>query len=221
VLGELPAVGSVLVLGDIVGYGPNPNEVVERLRALKSRAVRGNHDHALQQPSILSWFNEDAAAALRWTAGVLSASNRTFLAGLPHFGRLGPNRYVHGSPRKPYLFEYILEELQALRILQKMGRRICFFGHTHLPRMFTEQGELIPPPGRSSPWIELPASSLVNPGSVGQPRDGNPEAAFALVDLTLPAVQFRRVPYQVALTQEKILDAGLPPIEAARLAYGR
>jgi diadenosine tetraphosphatase ApaH/serine/threonine PP2A family protein phosphatase len=222
VLGALPEVGSVMVLGDIVGYGPNPNEVIERLRLLQLKAVRGNHDHAVEDPSILDWFNEDAAAALRWTAGALSASNRAFLAALPPIGRLGRNRYVHGSPRKPYLFEYILEELQALRILQEMGRRLCFFGHTHLPRIFSEdEGEFVPPPGRTSPWIELPASALVNPGSVGQPRDGNPEAAFAIVDLSRPAVQFHRVPYDVATTQEKILDAGLPPIEAARLAYGR
>jgi diadenosine tetraphosphatase ApaH/serine/threonine PP2A family protein phosphatase len=131
---------------------------------------------------------------------------------------LGPHRFVHGSPRKPYLWEYILDDLQALEILRQLGRRLCFFGHTHLPRIFTEEGEQVP---EGTDWIELPASALLNPGSVGQPRDGNPDAAFAVVDLSKPAVRFGRVPYDIPTTQAKIREAGLPEVEAARLAFGR
>ncbi len=214
----MPSVDRVLVLGDIVGYGPDPNAVIDRLRRLRARAVMGNHDAAMLDPSLLDWFNPHAAAAARWTAEVLTPQSRRYLAALPRFGRLERHRYVHGSPRKPYVWEYILEELQALEILLALGRRFCFFGHTHLPRIFTEDGEQIPEPG---PWIPLPQAALVNPGSVGQPRDGNPDAAFALLDLAGPAVQFHRVPYDIAATQEKIRAAGLPEVEAARLMLGR
>jgi len=218
VLGALPPVDKILVLGDIVGYGPDPNAVIGRLRTVRARAVMGNHDQAMLDPSVLEWFNPHAAAAARWTHGVLTPESRRYLASLPKYGRLGPNRYVHGSPRKPYLWEYILEDLQALEILVRLGRRLCFFGHTHLPRIFTEEGEQVPEPGE---WIALPPAALVNPGSVGQPRDGNPEAAFAIVDLATPAVRFQRVAYDIPATQAKIREAGLPEMEAARLALGR
>jgi diadenosine tetraphosphatase ApaH/serine/threonine PP2A family protein phosphatase len=214
----LPKVDKILILGDIVGYGPDPNAVIGRLRSVRARAVLGNHDQAMLDPSVLEWFNPHAAAAARWTHAVLTPESRRYLASLPKYGRLGPNRYVHGSPRKPYLWEYILEDLQALEILVRLGRRLCFFGHTHLPRIFTEEGEQVPEPGE---WITLPPAALVNPGSVGQPRDGNPEAAFAIVDLATPAVRFLRVPYDIPATQAKIREAGLPEMEAARLAFGR
>jgi diadenosine tetraphosphatase ApaH/serine/threonine PP2A family protein phosphatase len=214
----MPQVDQVLVLGDTVGYGPDPNAVIRRLRARRVRAVMGNHDQAMLDPSVLEWFNPHAAAAARWTQGVLTEDSRRYLAGLPKLGRLGPHRFVHGSPRKPYIWEYILDDLQALEILTRLGRRFCFFGHTHLPRIFTEEGEQVPQPGE---WIDLPPSALVNPGSVGQPRDGNPDAAFAVVDLGRPAVRFLRVPYDVATTQAKIREAGLPAVEAERLAHGR
>jgi len=214
----MPRVDRILVLGDIVGYGPDPNAVISHLRGRRVRAVMGNHDQAMLDPSLLEWFNPHAAAAARWTHGVLTAQSRRYLASLPKYGRLGPHRYVHGSPRKPYIWEYILDDLQALEILTRLGRRLCFFGHTHLPRIFTEEGEQVPEPGE---WIALPPAALVNPGSVGQPRDGNPQAAFAVVDLARPAVRFVRVAYDLETTQAKIRQAGLPEVEAARLAYGR
>jgi diadenosine tetraphosphatase ApaH/serine/threonine PP2A family protein phosphatase len=218
VLAAMPSVDRVFVLGDIVGYGPDPNAVIARLRSIRARAVMGNHDAAMLEPALLDWFNPHAAAAARWTQSVLTPESRRYLAALPKFGKLGRHRLVHGSPRKPYIWEYILEELQALEILLTMGPRYCFFGHTHLPRIFTEEGERVPDSGD---WIALPASALVNPGSVGQPRDGNPDAAFAIVDLGRPAVRFYRVPYDIVATQEKIRAAGLPEVEAARLILGR
>jgi diadenosine tetraphosphatase ApaH/serine/threonine PP2A family protein phosphatase len=214
----MPPVERILVLGDTVGYGPDPNAVIDRLRAVRAKAVLGNHDQAMLDPSVLDWFNPQAAAAARWTQTVLTPGSRRYLASLPKYGRIGRHRFVHGSPRKPYLWEYILEELQALEILLRLGARWCFFGHTHLPRIFTEEGEQVP---KSGEWIALPSSALVNPGSVGQPRDGNPNAAFAVVDLGRSAVRFERVPYDVATTQAKIRDAGLPEVEGARLSHGR
>lgn len=216
----MPPTEGILVMGDIVGYGPNPNEVIARLRAHKSRAVRGNHDQAMLDPALLSWFNPDAAAAAQWTNSVLTSESRAYLKTLPLLGRLGPHRLVHGSPRKPYIWEYIVDDLQALEILYKLGKRLCFFGHTHLPRIFTEEGEILPAATTEDEWLELPQSALVNPGSVGQPRDGNPQAGFAVLDLDRPAVQFRRVAYDIEKTQAKIRGAGLPEVEADRLAFG-
>jgi diadenosine tetraphosphatase ApaH/serine/threonine PP2A family protein phosphatase len=219
VLDALPEVDRILVMGDIVGYGPDPNAVIARLRSVAARAVLGNHDQAMLDPTVLDWFNPHAAAAARWTHTVLSPESRRYLAGLPKHGRVGRHRFVHGSPRKPYIWEYILEELQALEILVRLGRRYCFFGHTHLPRIFTEEGgEQVP---ATADWIALPPAALINPGSVGQPRDGNPQASFAVVDLEAEAVRFFRAPYAFEATQAKIRAAGLPEIEAARLAQGR
>ena len=209
------------MLGDIVGYGPDPNAVVARLRSEGVHAIQGNHDLAVQDPSLLSWFNEEAAAALDWTRGALTEENRRYLAGLPKMRRLGPDRCVHGSPRRGYAWEYILDEGQAGDILDQVEFRFCFYGHTHLPRIFAPEGEQVPPVAAETEWIPLPERALVNPGSVGQPRDGYPDAAFAVVDLDGPAVQFWRVPYDIPATQAKIVVAGLPMIEAVRLSYGR
>ncbi len=217
VLTAMPEVDRILVLGDIVGYGPDPNGVIARLRSVGARGVRGNHDQAMFDPKSLELFNPHAAAAARWTQTVLTPESLRYLGALPGYGRLGRHRAVHGSPTKPYYWEYILDDLQAFEILIKLGRRWCFFGHTHLPRIFTEDGEQIPTPGD---WIPLPPSALVNPGSVGQPRDGNPQASFAVADLEAERVQFYRVPYDIALTQSRIRAAGLPEIEAVRLGHG-
>ncbi len=211
----------MLVLGDIVGYGPDPNAVIARLRSARVRAVQGNHDQAVQDSRLLSWFNPDAAAALRWTRSVLTTESRRYLTALPRFRRLGLHRCVHGSPRQKFVWEYILEEQQAREIMETLGPRLCFYGHTHLPRVFTLEGELAPPQDPETEWIPLPPQALVNPGSVGQPRDGHPDAAFAIVDLDELSVQFRRAAYDIQTTQDKIVAAGLPPIEAIRLSYGR
>lgn len=216
-LAAMPKVDGILVLGDIVGYGPDPNAVIDRLRAISARGVMGNHDAAMLSPALLDEFNPHAAAAARWTRRALTEKSLRFLSALPRYSRLGKHRCVHGSPRKPYFWEYILDELQALEILLRLGQRLCFFGHTHLPRIFTEEGEQVPD---STDWITLPNAALVNPGSVGQPRDGNPNAAFAVIDLAQHAVRFERVPYDIPTTQAKIRAAGLPEIEAIRLAFG-
>ena len=210
----------VLALGDLVGYGPDPNAVIGRLRSDGVRALQGNHDRAVLDDEVLEWFNPHAAAALVWTRSVLSRESATYLARLPVQRRIGSHRAVHGSPRKPYIWEYILELGQATEILARLGKRLCFFGHTHLPRIFTTEEEIIPDPGAPDKWYSLPQPALINPGSVGQPRDGIPDAAFAVVDLDGPAVQFHRVAYDIPTTQAKIVAAGLPEIEAVRLALG-
>ena len=225
-------VDAVYCLGDLVGYGASPNECAARIRADRIPTVMGNYDDgvgfdrdecgcAYRDPMDQELGNR----SLAWTRAQTTPENKAFLRTLlPEIRFSVDGRrilLVHGSPRRPYLFEYILEEDQARGHLDHLGDRLCFYGHTHLPRIFTQAGEFVPPVEPETAWFELAPSALVNPGSVGQPRDGHPDAAFAVVDLEQRAVQFGRVPYDVPRTQAKILDAGLPPIEAARLTYGR
>ncbi len=216
------SVEGVLCLGDMVGYGPDPNAVLEILQALPLRAVAGNHDRAVQEPKLREWFNAPAAQAIAWTERALQPEHRTWLAQQPARRRVRDQLLVHGSPNAPYYTEYIVDETQARAILSGLGEQVCFFGHTHLPRVFTHHGALVPRARdleRWRPLDRLPA--LVNPGSVGQPRDGDPDASYALFDSTRMRIQFRRVPYDATPTQRKIVDAGLPEWFALRLSLGR
>lgn len=215
------SVEGVLCLGDMVGYGPDPNAVVEVLRSLRIQAVAGNHDRAVDQRSLREWFNLPAAQAIAWTAQTLQVEHRTWLADQPDRRLVGEQLLVHGSPNVPYYTEYIVDPGQARAILSRLEHQVCFFGHTHLPRIFTAGGSHVPGAadlGRWRPIDRLPA--LVNPGSVGQPRDGNPAASYALFDSDRLRLQFRRVAYDPVPTQRKILEAGLPDWFALRLTLG-
>jgi predicted phosphodiesterase len=215
------SVARVLCLGDMVGYGPDPNLVLELLQGLPLEAVAGNHDRAVSEPALREWFNPAAAQAIAWTEKVLASEHRAWLRAQPSRRTDARRLLVHGSPNPPYDTEYILEEDQARAILTALPERLCLFGHTHLPRIFTVSGEFIPARTALGQWRaleELPA--LINPGSVGQPRDGNPDASYALFDSQALRVQFRRVPYDTAPTRQKILEAGLPTWFAKRLTLG-
>ncbi len=219
----------VLVLGDLVGYGAQPNEVVDRIRALDPAAIiRGNHDKVAAGLEPAEGFNPVAQQAAEWTYRTLTEENRTYLAMRP-IGPLfvdGQTEICHGSPADEDA--YITSELAVLRALRQAQRPVCFYGHTHVPLAFRltdtgfdpllhqpddEQEEVVP--------IEAGARYLVNPGSVGQPRDGDPRAAFATFDLDQRNVTLYRIAYAVEEAQEKIVQAGLPPVLATRLALGR
>jgi predicted phosphodiesterase len=222
VKGDFPdSVERVLCLGDMVGYGPDPNLVLELLQQLPLEAVAGNHDRAVSEPALREWFNPAAAQAIGWTEKELAAEHRAWLRAQPSRRTAARQLLVHGSPNPPYDTEYILEEGQARAILMALPEQVCLFGHTHLPRIFSVSGESVPSPAALGQWRaldELPA--LINPGSVGQPRDGNPDASYALFDSRAMRVQFRRVPYDAVPTQQKILEAGLPAWFARRLNLG-
>jgi diadenosine tetraphosphatase ApaH/serine/threonine PP2A family protein phosphatase len=218
---------TTLVLGDLVGYGPDPNEVIDRLHALAPLGiVRGNHDKVACGLEQAEGFNAVARNAARWTFEVLSAQHRSWLAALPS----GPKNVddlveiCHGSPidEDAYLFD----ELDAARALKVSARPLCLFGHTHCPAVF----ELSPdgldtarPAASDRTHVDLADGSkyLINPGAVGQPRDGDPRAAYAIVDYDRHRVELFRVPYGVEETQIKIIKAGLPEVLAQRLAVGR
>jgi diadenosine tetraphosphatase ApaH/serine/threonine PP2A family protein phosphatase len=216
-----------LVLGDIVGYGADPNAVVARVRELKPRAiVRGNHDKVacgLEQPD---GFNAVARAAAEWTFEVLEPGHRAWLASLPK-GPLAVDDLVeicHGSPIDEDL--YIFDETDALRALKGMSRQLCLFGHTHFPITFQLAGgelQAMGPTAEAEAILELRTDVLylVNPGAVGQPRDGDARAAYAIVDVEGKRVELVRLDYPIEAAQAKVVEAGLPPVLAKRLAVGR
>jgi putative phosphoesterase len=220
---------SLIVLGDLVGYGADPNAVIDRVRSLNPLAViRGNHDKVAAGVEDPEGFNSVARFAVQWTYEKLSASNRAYLAELPQ-GPLVIDDVIeicHGSPYDEDA--YIFDELDALRALKSTRRPVCLFGHTHLPVAFEliEESErldvLVPGPGTET-MVELKSGVryLVNPGSVGQPRDGDPRAAFALVDTARRELLMLRQPYAVEAAQAKVVAAGLPDVLALRLQVGR
>ena len=222
VAAALPQVDQIWALGDIVGYGPQPNEVIQRLQELGVRAVTGNHDGAAIGTVDASWFNPDAAAAIRWTTSVLDANSRAYLAALPQVRRDGELTAVHGSPREP-IWEYITDPAIAAANLDAFETRQCLFGHTHLPVIYRADGHQVTvvPATTSSPIALDARRAMINPGSVGQPRDGNPDASYLVLDTDAETADFHRVRYEIALTQRLMREVGLPRWLVERLAIGR
>jgi predicted phosphodiesterase len=219
---DLPAVDEVWVLGDIVGYGPQPNEVIALLQEMGARSVMGNHDGAAIGTVDVSWFNPDAARAITWTAEVVDDNARAYLASLPEVRREGELTAVHGSPRDP-TWEYITGPGVAAANLSAFDTRTCLHGHTHIPVIFgADDGQVATVPATPDTSITLPVGrALVNPGSVGQPRDGNPASSYLLMDTEAGIMEFRRVSYDIGATQRLMHDLGLPARLAERLSYGR
>jgi predicted phosphodiesterase len=219
---ELGTVDEIWVLGDIVGYGPQPNEVIRRLQELGARAVTGNHDGAAIGTVDASWFNPDAQAAIQWTATVLDENARAYLAVLPEVRRDGELTAVHGSPREP-IWEYITDAAIAAANMTAFETRHCLYGHTHLPVIYRSDGiHMTVVTATTAAPIALDARrALINPGSVGQPRDGNRDASYLILDTEVGVAEFHRVRYDVGLTQRLMREVGLPRWLAERLAIGR
>ncbi len=216
---------AVWSLGDVVGYGPQPNECAQRVRGLPNLVcVAGNHDWGALGRLDLAGFNSDARRAAEWTGRVLSPANRAWLDALPERARLEGFTLVHGSPRYP-IWEYVLNAAIARENMAHFDTLTCLVGHTHVPAIFQEPGRLqqgavavLPPLGE--PFSYRAVRAIVNPGGVGQPRDGDPRASYVLLDPDARTLGYRRVPYPIAETQARIRQAGLPPRLATRLSYG-
>jgi len=215
-------------LGDLVGYGPDPNEVIDCVRSLDAVVIRGNHDKAVAGAEDIEDFNPVARAAVMWTRERLRPENREFLQ---HLAK-GPQRVdgfsiVHGSVHDED--EYVYAPELAIDDLKNALTPVTFFGHTHLQGGFSLDGEdvqvlrAVPAGGRTSSSIALESgiTYLLNPGSIGQPRDGNPRAGFALADFESHAVEFWRIPYDIVRVQERMNQAGLPEALILRLSFGR
>jgi diadenosine tetraphosphatase ApaH/serine/threonine PP2A family protein phosphatase len=239
-----PAHDSVANLGDVVGYGASPNEVTEIVRRISSATVRGNHDRACTGLTTLNEFNPVAAFAATWTKDALTPENLSWLRAMPagpldlqlggeHKGgaaRADIPLLAHGSPLDED--QYLVTVQDALEVLMRSSIRLTFFGHTHLQGGFIldqeSGGHAFRAAYTSRDQAEQAtlefgrnARYLINPGSVGQPRDGDWRAAFALFDSSAGAVTYYRVPYDIVAAQRRIRDAGLPARLATRLAEGR
>ena len=224
-------IGRYLCLGDLVGYGADPVACLQRLQAVDAVLIGGNHDLAAVGKVDPRWFNDAARAAVLWTRDQLSFPELDALRRLPLVATEGPCTLVHGTLNQPERFEYLVDLAQAVDTLRCCRTLMCFVGHTHVPlaleydrvqrrilRVFSEPGQLAE--------VEFQDDAerlryLGNPGSVGQPRDGDPRASFALLDTDQRRLSIRRVAYDVAAAQRKIEQAGLPKFLSERLAIGR
>ncbi len=226
VLADARRVDEVWSLGDLVGYGPDPNEVVDRLRGLPLRSLAGNHDWGSIGKAELTQFNEDARSACAWTASVLREDLREYLAELAAAEAFGSVYAAHGSPRDP-IWEYITNIQIAQANFGYFSTNACLVGHTHVPVVFRWRAGVtgadafvteVPSPGTA---INVDGDRLIfNPGSVGQPRDGDPRAAYAILESATQVFTFRRVAYDIGATQAKMREVGLPERLAPRLEYG-
>lgn len=211
-------------LGDIVGYGPNPNECVGKVRERAAATVLGNHDLAAIDNFGIEWFNSAAAEAIRWTQTVLSKENADWLNTLGYELRIDDCLLVHGAP-KPDYFDYVLDKDAAQRAFEATDASIIFIGHTHIAELYalTSDGAIA---HRNFQYggtakLEDGIRYIINVGSVGQPRDLNPQASLALYDAESRSVEIVRFAYPISEVQHKINCAHLPEVLARRLTMGR
>ena len=223
VLAEAGPCDAVWCLGDLVGYGPDPNECIEIVRELPNLlCLIGNHDQAALGALPLTRFTRDAREVAAWTSQVLNADNATYLRSLPTKISVGDFTLAHGSPRQP-IWEYILDQHAAERNFGAFRTDFCLVGHTHVPLTFRRN----PNDGRvtsvSQTWGEpnpIAPRLILNPGSVGQPRDMDPRSAYALLDADAKTWEPHRIVYDIDQVQLRILRAGLPERQALRLIAG-
>ena len=224
VLSNLKDIDKLICLGDIVGYGPNPNECVEVIKNLSIPTVAGNHDKAVIGELSIEWFNRDAADAVRWTQIEISGKNLEYLKSLPIHLDFENFEIVHGSLREP-VEEYITSIFEAMPTFEKMKKPLLFVGHTHVPIAIVmkkdgdfdgwmlEDNQNI----RTPEWEKV----LINPGGVGQPRDGDSRASFGIYDSDKKEFTLHRIEYNIEKVQEKMRVAGLPSWLIERFAFGR
>ncbi len=223
VLQDAGSIDGVWCLGDLVGYGPDPNDCIARVRGLNNLVcLIGNHDAAALGQIDVDTFNAEARLSVQWMQTELTQESLAFLRDLPERVVVGQVTLTHGSPRNP-VWEYILDTRVARYNFAHFETDFCFVGHTHLPVVYTDQNgqspiRLVIPEGEAQ--IQLTPRAIINPGSVGQPRDRDPRAAYALYDPENNMWTYRRVKYDIAQVQKRILDAGLPPRHATRLSEG-
>ncbi len=224
VLKQLKNVDKIICLGDLVGYGPNPNECVEEIRQRNIPTIAGNHDRAVTKDLITTWFNANAKAVVKWTQGIITLENLEYLKALPEVLAEDDFEVVHGSLRSP-LEEYITNISEAIPTFDLMSKPLCFIGHTHRP-MFTAlkadgnfDGQVLNP-GQEI-LVENYEKVIINVGAVGQPRDRDPQASFGVYDSETKIFSLHRVPYDVKKVQEKMETAALPQFLIDRLAVGR
>jgi predicted phosphodiesterase len=209
---DTAGVDEIVCLGDIVGYGASPNECAALVKARCSTIVLGNHDAAALDPSRADDFNTNARRAIQWTADTLSDETRALLSSLPLVERRGDILFVHASPDTPEAWNYVVDAADAMSAIRHFTEKLCFIGHTHIPGTFSRHGR--------AKTIVKEEQHLVNVGSIGQPRDGNPMLAFGIFDDAAWTYRLVRSKYDIEKAAAKIYAAGLPEELGFRLMYG-
>jgi len=209
-----------ICLGDIAGYGAEPNECIDIVRGLNCPCILGNHDAGAIGTTDIGRFNSAARTAVEYHKEILTDENREYLSKLKLVDRIETFTIVHANLEDPPEWGYIFNSGEAEHYFQYQKDKVCFFGHTHFQSCF-QNNTMTPFSKPSKIKIKPGHKYLINVGSVGQPRDGNPEAAYGIYDLETNTVTLCRVPYDIEIAQQKMLDANLPNILALRLAIGK
>lgn len=224
VLAELDkrSVDEILCLGDIVGYGADPAECVRIIRERCRVIVCGNHDYAVFNDKILKFFKPAAKEAVLWTRNALSEEDREFLGGLPLKKSMEDMLLVHAAPLFPEEWEYVSNPEDARRNFNCFDEKMCFLGHSHVPAVFglNEEVDACRISNEPVSFFSPRMRYIINPGSAGQPRDGNPDASFAVFDSSRRELKIIRVAYDVKTAAKKIIESGLPGVLARRLGAG-
>jgi predicted phosphodiesterase len=207
-------------VGDVVGYGANPKECLDHVRKMAMPCVKGNHDEYCSSEDDLDGFNPHAAEAVTWTRKQLSKEDRQWLRDLKYIRMVASFSMVHASLDGPDRWAYVFDKLMAAASFTYQNTSVCFFGHTHVPVAFVRDS-VVRGGSYSKFKVEPGRKYFVNVGSVGQPRDGNPKAAYVIYDLDEGSIELRRLEYDIPKAQKKIMDAGLPQRLADRLALGK
>lgn len=208
--------------GDTLGYGAEPHKCVEVLKELNALSVIGNHDAAVVERTLPSEFSGKALEAVKWTREILRDEDKDLFKDMPLTRKTGEFEISHGTLHEPEEYIYMLSDAAAMHTFEVMKKNICFVGHSHIPSVFMLDGGRLAS-ARAPEVMELDpkVKYIINVGSVGQPRDGDPRASYCVYDTEKEEVEFRRVEYEIRSAQEKILEAGLPPALAERLSIGR
>jgi len=210
-------IDEIICCGDTVGYGPNPNECIEKIKSIKNiKIIAGNHDRAAVGLFDIAWFNDNAKAAILWTISVLTEENKKILKQLPEKIQTENFTVVHGSPRK-LTNEYLIKPSDMQENIQFFETQICFVGHSHYPFVYTSEKSITKL--QENEPIEIFSKSIINPGSVGQPRDGGNRACFLILEND--KITFHRVDYDIKAVQKKMKIEKLPEYLVERLNYGR
>jgi predicted phosphodiesterase len=210
----------IVCLGDVVGYNANPKECLQIVREMNIPCVKGNHDEYCSSESQLDGFNPHAAQAVHWTREQLSEDDKQWLRDLKYTRMAANFTMVHSTLDAPDRWGYVFDKLAAAASFPYQNTQMCFFGHTHVPVAFMR--DTMVRGGTYSKFKVDPAKKyFINVGAVGQPRDNNPKCAYVLYDMAAQTIELRRLDYDIAAAQQKILEAGLPERLAERLAFGR
>ncbi len=217
---EAEGIGGCVCVGDIVGYGADPVETMKIIRNLGCKCVLGNHDAAAVGKTDVTYFNSAARTAVMWTGKQLGPEAHEFLSGMALVERVEVFTVVHSSLDTPDSWNYLFNVVEAEEHFQYQRDALCFVGHSHMPGAFV-YADKVYPITKNKFRLEGGRRYLVNAGSVGQPRDGNPDACYVIYDMYEGTLEFKRIPYDIKTAQKKIINAGLPKVLANRLSMGK